>query len=188
MGSNISTPTCIGIIVGSILSIYVVAYVRGVIHDYRASAADCESGNPENGGQGVIENNGRHSNEEDEKSFDEDARTIVGEENGSSDCEHGIANDISQSLTKDNGQRMTNEDKKRFKEDWRTFTGEEKDMSSVDLTEKGYSEECCGIFNEDRQHSIEEDQNICDEYGRKSLGEEDEKSYTDLNKFYLRAC
>ena len=112
---------------------------------------------------------------------------IEAHRNRSHDCENGDSENSSQDLIEDDGPHITEEEvKESFDEDARTIVGEEHGMRSVDLSEKGYSEECCSVFKEYGQHSIKEDTKSFDADGQKSLGEENGKSSLDLTeKLYL---
>ena len=128
---------------------------------------------PENTGQeqGVIQDNEPHLAEQNDESFDEDARTIVGEENESNVSRHGVTRDNGPGLTESNGRNTTEEDKDNFDGKGTTITGEEKDVSSVDLTERGYPGECYDVPKDDGPLST-----------RKSLGEGNEWTSVDLNE------
>lgn len=177
--SDLSTPDVIGIVLGCWGGFFVILYIVCVIIGYRKDYAEdlkglpveCENFESENSDQGIIQYNRRYLAKEDDRSFAEDARTIVGEENESDGSIYGGAEASSQGLTKDNGQQMTEQDKESFNKDGRTFTGEERDMKSVDVTETGYSEECHGVPKDDGQQST-----------RNSLGEENGRTSADLNE------
>ena len=179
--SGLSESAQVGILLGCVCALYLlVGIIERIEERHEIDAEDHQelpvyrgNSNSENNGQdqGVIPDNGQHLTEEDDKSFDEDARTIVGEENESNTSKYGVTKNGSQGLTEFDGQKMTEKDKESFDGEGRTITGEEKDTSSVDLTEKGYSEECYGVPKDDGQHST-----------RTSLGEGMERTSVDLNK------
>ena len=145
----------VGIILGSFSGIcFLCEIVRRLEGRHQAHADDRQelprySKNcpPENTGQeqGVIQDNEPHLAEQNDESFDEDARTIVEEENESDDSKYGVTRNGGRSLTEFNGQNTTEEDKDSFDGNGAIITGEEKDVSSVDLTERGYPGECYDV-------------------------------------------
>ena len=143
--------------------------------DHQGLPSYRENCQPENTGQdqGVIQDNGPQLAEEHEQSFNEDARTIVGEENESNNSKYGVTTDDSQGLTNLNGQEMTEEDKESFDGESGTNTGEGKDVSSVGITERGYPEACYGVPKNEGQHSTQ-----------KKVEEGNEWTSVDLNEGY----
>ncbi|KAK0512724.1 hypothetical protein JMJ35_004741 [Cladonia borealis] len=172
-----------GIIIGSFSGLLLLCeIVRRIEERHQVHASDRqelpvyrENCQPENTGQdqGVIQDNGPHLAEQNDESFDEDARTIVGEENESDGSKCGVAEAVSQGLTKDNGQNMTEKNRKTFDEVDGTITVEEKDLSSGYITEEVYCEEYYGVPKNEGQHST-----------RKSLGEGNEWTSVELNEGY----
>ena len=126
---------------------------------------------PENTGQeqGAIQDKEAHLAEQNDESFDEDARTIVGEENERNNSIHSAATDNSQGLSGSNGQKLNG--KASFDGESGTITGEAKYVSSVDLTERG----CSG----DRYDVPKDDGPL---FTRKGLGEGNEWTSVDLNE------
>ena len=126
---------------------------------------------PKNTGQeqGAIQDKEAHLAEQNDESFDEDARTIVGEENERNNSIHSAATDNSQGLSGSNGQKLNG--KASFDGESGTITGEAKYVSSVDLTERG----CSG----DRYDVPKDDGPL---FTRKGLGEGNEWTSVDLNE------
>ena len=141
-----------GTISAVLFIIYTVAacFKRGAGHtdDHQELPSYSKNCPPENTGQelGVIQDHEAHLAEQNDESFDEDTRTIVGEENESNNSLHGAATDNSQGLSGSNGHKM--KDQESLDGEDRTITGEERDVTSVGLTERGYPGERYGVIDD----------------------------------------
>ena len=139
----------------------------------------------ESGSQGPVQADGPHIIEEEAKqSFDEDARTIVGEGNGNDPFDlNGEANFKKRNtLLKDDRLQIIEEAEESFDEDACTTVGQETGKGSLDLNEKANSEERNPLLKDDGQHLIDKDEGYIEEDGRKSFGEGNERTSVDLNE------
>ncbi|KAK0512725.1 hypothetical protein JMJ35_004742 [Cladonia borealis] len=149
---------------------------------------DCEYCIAQRNQQAPVEDDGPNIIEEEAKqSFDGDARTIVGGENGKSSVdliETSNSEERNPLLTCD-GQHSTTEHKETFHEDARMIVGEGNSKSSIRSNEKANSEERNPLLKDDGEHSIKEDKESFDEEGRKIFEEEGDISFADLNRCYF---
>lgn len=178
-------------VIGSLvwIIIFIIKVVKNLYDAVKAHynrGYDCEYCIAQSNCQAPIKQDGPHIMEEEAKqSFDEDARTIVGEGNGKNSVDLTEEGNYLEGnpLLKDDGQYRIEEEKETFHVDGQQSLEEGSDMSSIDLTAKGYPREWYGSCNDDGQHTIEADKEGFDEDGRKSLGEGNETSFVGLNNF-----
>ena len=124
--------------------------------------------------------------EEPKQSFDEDARTIVGDENGKISVdliEKSDSEERNHLLTYD-GQHSIEEDKDTLHEDVGMVVGEGNSKSSIDFNKKTESDERNPLLNGDGQRTTKKDKESFDEDSQKSFEEEHDISFVDLNKCY----
>ena len=170
-------------VIGAVIAIpvYIIMGPREPVEEHQNRSDVGENGDCENGRQDLTESDGQYITVEVIESFDEDARTVVGEESGKSSVDLNEKANFEEHypLLRDDGQHTIKEDRVSFDEDARTISGEEEDISSIDLSEKGYLEEPFGIIKDDDQHTVEEDKKRLDIHGRQSLEEDNDKGYLE---------
>ena len=183
------------ILIGSLYGI-IILIIKGVKKLYDTVKAhytrsyDCKYCIALKNRQAPIEDDGPNIIQgESRQSFDEDARTIVGDENGKicvdlikrSDFE-----ELKPLLTYD-GQHSIEEDKETFHKDARMIVGEGSSKSSIDLNEKTESDERNPLLRDDGQRTINKNKESFDKDAQKSFEEEHDMSFVDLNKCYSGA-
>ncbi len=172
-------------VIGAVIAIpvYIIMGPREPVEEHQNRSDVGENGDCENGRQDLTESDGQYITVEVIESFDEDARTVVGEESGKSSVDLNEKANFEEHypLLRDDGQHTIKEDRVSFDEDARTISGDENGKSSVDLTEKVHLEDSYPLLKDDGQHSIQEDKVSSDKHGRKSLEEENDKGSVGLN-------
>lgn len=146
---------------------------------------DCEHCISQRNHQASVEDEGPNITEEEAKdSFDQDARTIAGEEKGK-----GAVNIDEEAnfrhrngLLKDDRLQIIEEVEENFDEDARTIVGQETGKDSLHLNEKAKSEERNPLLRDHGQYITDEDEGYFEEDGRKSSGEGNERTSVDLNE------
>ena len=122
--------------------------------------------------------------EEAKQSFDEDARTIVGEGNGEGPSVLNEEANCTErnALLKDDRLQIIEEVDESFDENARSTVGQETGKDSLHLNEKANPDERNTLLKDHGQHTTDEDEGYFDDDGRMSVGEWMEKTYGDLNK------
>ena len=178
------------IVIGGLIWI-IIFIIRVVKKLYDAAKAhynrtyECRHCIAQRNHQARVEDDGPHIIEEEaEQSFDEDARTIVGEGNGKNPFDlNGEANSKKRNARfKDDRLQIIEEVEENFDEDARTIVGQETGKDSLHLNEKAKSEERNPLLRDHGQYITDEDEGYFEEDGRKSFGEGNERTSVDLNE------